>query len=63
MATEQDELESLVNRRYEHGFVTDIENETLPPCLDEDFVRAISSRKNEPVWLIYWRLEAYRQCL
>ena len=63
MATEQDELESLVNRRYEHGFVTDIETETLPPGLDEDIVRAISARKNEPEWMLEWRLQAYRQWL
>ena len=63
MATEQENLESLVNRRYEHGFVTDIATESLPPGLDEDVVRAISARKNEPEWLLEWRLQAYRQWL
>jgi Fe-S cluster assembly protein SufB len=63
MATEQDELESLVNRRYEHGFITDIATETLPPGLDEDIVRAISARKDEPEWMLEWRLQAYRQWL
>ena len=63
MATESENLESLVNRRYEHGFVTDIATESLPPGLDEDVVRAISARKNEPQWLLDWRLQAYRQWL
>ena len=60
MSTDPDNLESLVNRRYEHGFVTDIETESLPPGLDEDVVRAISARKNEPEFMLEWRLKAYR---
>ena len=63
MATESEQLESLVNRRYEHGFVTDIETTSLPPGLDEGVVRAISARKQEPEWLLEWRLQAYRQWL
>ena len=63
MATESENLESLVNKRYEHGFVTDIETESLPPGLDEGVVRAISARKKEPEWLLEWRLQAYRQWL
>jgi Fe-S cluster assembly protein SufB len=63
MATETENLESLVNRRYEHGFVTDIAMDSLPPGLSEDVVRAISARKNEPEWLLEWRLQAYRQWL
>ena len=63
MATESENLESLVNRRYEHGFITDIATESLPPGLDEGVVRAISARKNEPEWLLEWRLQAYRQWL
>mgnify|MGYP000620963151 CR=1 FL=1 len=63
MATETENLESLVNRRYEHGFVTDIATESLPPGLNEDVVRAISARKNEPEWMLEWRLQAYRQWL
>ena len=63
MATESENLESLVNRRYEHGFVTDIATESLPPGLDEGVVRAISARKKEPEWLLEWRLQAYRQWL
>ena len=61
MSTDPDNIESLVNRRYEHGFVTDIETDSLPPGLDEDVVRAISKRKNEPEFMLDWRLRAYRQ--
>ncbi len=61
MATETDNLELLVNRRYKHGFVTDIPTDSLPPGLDEDIVRAISARKAEPEFMLEWRLRAYRQ--
>jgi Fe-S cluster assembly protein SufB len=61
MATDPDNLESIVNRRYEHGFVTDIAAETFPPGLDENVVRAISARKSEPGFMLEWRLRAYRQ--
>jgi Fe-S cluster assembly protein SufB len=54
------ELESLTKREYEWGFVTDIEQDSLPPGLDEDVVRFISKRKREPEWLLEWRLKAYR---
>jgi Fe-S cluster assembly protein SufB len=54
------ELESLVNRNYRHGFVTDIESDSLPPGLDEDVVRAISLKKREPEFLLNWRLKAFR---
>ena len=60
MSTESKDIESLVNRRYEHGFVTDIATDSLPPGLDEDVVRAISARKNEPEFMLEWRLKAYR---
>lgn len=63
MSTESEDLESLVNRRYEHGFVTDIETDSLPPGLSEDVIRAISARKNEPPFMLEWRLQAYRQWL
>jgi Fe-S cluster assembly protein SufB len=43
--------------------VTDIESDTLPPGLDEDVIRFISAKKNEPEWLLEWRLEAYRDWL
>jgi Fe-S cluster assembly protein SufB len=56
-------IESVVNRKYEFGFVTDIESEALPPGLDEGVVRFISAKKNEPEWMLEWRLKAYRHWL
>ena len=63
MATEPQDIQNLVNQRYKHGFVTDIATESLPPGLDEDVIRAISARKNEPEFMLEWRLRAYRQWL
>jgi len=63
MSTERDDIASLVNRRYEHGFVTDIESDSLPPGLDEDVVRAISAKKDEPEFMLKWRLKAFRHWL
>ena len=60
MSTDANELESLVNQRYKHGFTTDIESDSLPPGLDEDVVRAISARKKEPAFMLEWRLKAFR---
>jgi len=57
------ELEALIARGYQHGFVTDIDSDTLPPGLDESVVRAISARKHEPQFLLDWRLRAYRHWL
>jgi Fe-S cluster assembly protein SufB len=56
-------IETLVNREYQHGFVTDIEADTLPPGLSEDVVAAISAKKGEPQWLLDWRLKAYKRWL
>ena len=56
-------IESLVNREYQHGWVTDIESDTVPPGLSEDVVRLISQKKKEPEWLLEWRLKAYRRWL
>ena len=53
-------LEEFANREYEFGFVTEVEQDTLPPGLDEDVVRAISARKSEPEWMTEWRLKAFR---
>ncbi len=53
-------LEEFANRKYEFGFTTEVEQDTLPPGLDENVVRAISARKEEPEWLTDWRLKAYR---
>ena len=56
-------IESLVGREYQHGFATDIEADTLPPGLNEETVRAISAKKNEPAFMLEWRLKAYRRWL
>ena len=56
-------VEALVNREYKYGFVTDIEQDTAAVGLSEDTVRFISKRKNEPEWLLEWRLKAYRRWL
>jgi Fe-S cluster assembly protein SufB len=55
--------EDLVNREYLAGFVTDIESETIPVGLNEDVIRLISSKKDEPEWLLEWRLKAFRHWL
>ncbi|WP_250623973.1 Fe-S cluster assembly protein SufB [Pinirhizobacter soli] len=57
------EVEAALNRRYEAGFVTDIESVSLPPGLSEDIVRQLSALKNEPEWMTDWRLAAYRHWL
>src|SRR5215217_5853788 len=54
-------IETLVNREYQYGFVTDVETDTLPPGLSEEVVRLISAKKGEPAWLLDWRLKAYRR--
>jgi Fe-S cluster assembly protein SufB len=61
--TETSQIEELVGRSYRHGFVTDIESDSLPPGLDEDVVRAISRIKGEPQFMTDWRLKAFRHWL
>ncbi len=56
-------LDTLVSQPYKHGFVTDIESETAPKGLNEDIIRMISAKKNEPDWLLDFRLQAYRHWL
>ena len=56
-------VDRFVQQKYKHGFVTDIESETVPPGLNEDVVRWISARKGEPEWLLQWRLDAFRRWL
>ncbi len=53
-------VETLVNREYKYGFVTDIESDVAPKGLSEDVIRLISEKKQEPAWLLEWRLKAYR---
>ncbi len=56
-------LEGLANSDYKYGFVTDIEQDTVAPGLNEDVIRLISAKKQEPDWLLAWRLEAFRHWL
>jgi Fe-S cluster assembly protein SufB len=63
MSGETSTIDKMVEQKYQHGFVTDIESDTIPPGLSEDVIRAISARKSEPEWLLEWRLKAYRHWL
>ncbi len=63
MAENSGTLEQLTERGYEFGFVTAVEQETVPPGLNEAVIRLISNKKQEPEWLLAWRLEAYRHWL
>ena len=56
-------IETLVNREYQYGFATDVATDQFLPGLSEDVVRAISAKKEEPEWLLDWRLKAYRRWL
>ncbi|HLW14545.1 MAG TPA: Fe-S cluster assembly protein SufB [Flavobacteriaceae bacterium] len=58
--TEESLKKELETQEYEYGFYTDIESDTFPPGLNEDVIRAISAKKNEPEWMTEWRLEAFR---
>ncbi len=61
MAYTEEQLEKdLKNKKYEYGFYTDIESDKFPVGLNEDIVRAISAKKEEPEWMTEWRLEAFR---
>jgi Fe-S cluster assembly protein SufB len=62
-SSSESSVESLVNREYRYGFVTDIESEVIPRGLGEDVVRLISAKKHEPEWMTEWRLKAYRRWL
>ena len=53
------EIDSVINQRYKHGFVTDIASELAPKGLNEEIVRYISAKKEEPEWLLNWRLKAF----
>ena len=61
--TSNREIHEQLGRKYDAGFVTDIESESLPAGLNEDIIRALSAKKNEPEWMTDWRLEAYRKFL
>ncbi len=57
------ELDARLGREYKEGFYTDIESDTLPPGLNEEVIRALSAKKEEPAFMLEWRLQAYRQWL
>ena len=63
MSSRPHDVEDLVRKDYEHGFVTDIDADTVAPGLSEDVIRFISRKKDEPEWLLAWRLKAYRHWL
>jgi Fe-S cluster assembly protein SufB len=60
MSVPTQSVNELIRKDYQQGFVTDIDTDTLPPGLDEQVVRAISAKKQEPEWLLEWRLTAFR---
>jgi len=63
MGSETEELEEIASRDYKYGFVTDIEQDSAPPGLSEEIIAFISEKKQEPNWLLEWRLKAYRNWL
>jgi Fe-S cluster assembly protein SufB len=60
MSTQVNTVEELANREYKYGFITSIESDSVPPGLNEDVIRLISAKKNEPEFMLEWRLKAYR---
>jgi len=60
VSTDSKNLDEIVGRKYQHGFVTDIESDTVPPGLDEDVIRLISRKKAEPQFMLDWRLKAFQ---
>ena len=63
MSTATEPIDEILSKGYDAGFITDIEQEYAPPGLNEEIVAFISKKKNEPEWLLDWRLKAYRQWL
>jgi len=55
------EIDGFVEREYKEGFVTEIDSDTLPPGLDEEVIRILSGKKNEPDFMLEWRLDAYKR--
>ena len=56
-----DTINNQLDKKYEFGFTTNIEQDTLPPGLNEDVIKIISNKKNEPSWLLNWRLTAFKK--
>jgi Fe-S cluster assembly protein SufB len=63
MASADDPIQQRIDKEYEWGFVTEIDSETIPKGLNEDVIRTISAKKEEPEWLLEWRLKAYQAWL
>jgi Fe-S cluster assembly protein SufB len=63
MSDENKMLEEIANQEYKYGFVTDVETDTIPKGLNEDVIRLISEKKNEPEFMLEWRLKAFRSWL
>jgi len=63
MSDDMDQVRTLADQKYKYGFVTDIESDVAPKGLNEDIIRFISAKKNEPEWMLEWRLKAYRHWL
>ena len=63
MSDENKMLEEIANQEYKYGFVTDVETDTIPKGLNEDVIRLISTKKNEPEFMLEWRLKAFRSWL
>src|ERR1039458_7729739 len=63
VSTSANTIETFANQEYKWGFVTEIDADTVPPGLNEDVIRLISKKKNEPEFMLEWRLKAYRHWL
>ncbi len=63
MPTETEELQELADQEYKYGFVTEVETDEIPPGLNEDVIRTISAKKDEPEFMLEWRLKSYRRWL
>src|SRR5262249_26578706 len=63
MTTATSTIRELANQEYKHGFITDIEADTVPRGLNEEIIQLISAKKNEPEFMLQWRLKAYRHWL
>jgi len=60
MPSEKKDIEKIASQEYKYGFITDIEEDSIPAGLNEEVIRLISIKKNEPEWMLEWRLKAYR---
>ena len=63
MSAATDTIQEFVSSEYKYGFTSDIETDTIPPGLNEEVIRVISKKKNEPEFMLNWRLKAYRHWL